>query len=259
MLEQLKDKLQTVQNDLSSSIKSLATPISPEAKQEVRTKLGFHRNAHKFKVNLNAGADLLHRYQTQWQEVHEINERNAKLADEVYKAIDLVDSQTKREKNVINEFISQLTSLPQLIESMEAIEKDLIKTKNDFIKVEQLLTKLQDMKEIEEIDKIKIDHKFKLEAYKDQNIANLDAIRVKFAVQYTQRVHEFERQQQSVLKERQQAFQKAFEEELHLYKTQGKIEPKVTNNSDINNVCIEDIDIETEKSDNDALEEFLQE
>jgi hypothetical protein len=33
------------------------------------------------KVNLNAGAELLEKYQTDWKELHEISEENAKKAE----------------------------------------------------------------------------------------------------------------------------------------------------------------------------------
>lgn len=33
------------------------------------------------KVNLNAGAELLEKYQTDWNELHEISEENAKKAE----------------------------------------------------------------------------------------------------------------------------------------------------------------------------------
>jgi hypothetical protein len=33
------------------------------------------------KINLNAGAELLDKYQADWKELHEIAESNAKIAD----------------------------------------------------------------------------------------------------------------------------------------------------------------------------------
>jgi len=258
MLEQLKDKLQIVQNDLTSSIRGLTQPISHEAKEEIRTKLGFHRNVHKFKVDLNAGAELLHRYQTQWQQMHEMSESNAKSAEEVSKVIAVVDSNAKKQESLIKDLLTQLSSLPQMVESIESLEKDLIKCKNNFLKAEQLLTTLEDNKEVEDLEKLKIDQHFKIEIYKDSKTSQLEALRVKLAVEHTDKVHDFERQQQNILKERQEAFQKVFEEELNHYKTHGKVETKVQNNSKQRIPSIEEIEIETQKSDEEALEEFLQ-
>ncbi|CAG2101943.1 unnamed protein product [Medioppia subpectinata] len=258
MLEQLRDKLQTVQNDLTTSIRGLTQPISPEAKDEVRTKLGFHRNVHKSRVNLNAGSELLQRYQTQWQRMHEMNESNVKSAEEISAAIHLVDSAVKKQDSLMNELLTQLSALPQLMESMESIEKDLIRCKNDFLKVENMLTDLEDEKELDEMEALKIDQHLKIEVYKDSKSSQLEALRVKLAVEHTDRVHTFERQQQNILKERQEAFQMVFEEELNRYKTHGRIEPKVQTISHQRIPSIDEIEIETEKSDEAALEEFLQ-
>lgn len=235
------------------SIRGLA--ISSEAKEEVRTKLGLYKNVHKSRVNTNAGSELLLRYQTQWQQMHELNEINAKKAEEIAKVITETDRMSKKLDTSMDELLTQLSSLPQFMESIDLIEKDLLESKKLFVQIEQILTNLEDIKEVEEFEKLKLDQNYKVMVYKDTKDSELEAIRVRLAVEHTNRVKEFEKQHQNILKERQEAFQMAFEEELNRYKTHGKIERQESNPM---TTSIEEIVIEAEQSDEAALEEFLQ-
>lgn len=53
-------------------------------------------------VNYNAGADILHRYQLQWNELHELAEENAKNAQNVDSLIAVIHQKLEREwKNIL--------------------------------------------------------------------------------------------------------------------------------------------------------------
>jgi septal ring factor EnvC (AmiA/AmiB activator) len=217
----------------------------------------FDRNS---KVNLNAGADLLHRYQTQWQQMHQLNEENARIASDIAKGINDIDMSSKRQHLLMSELLSQLSSLPQIKGTIDSIEKDLNKTKKQIIQIEEILTTLEEKKEEEDFEKLKLDHQYKCAVYKETKASQFETIKVKLALEHSHKVQEFEKHQQNILKERQEAFQAAFEDQLNLYKTQGKIDRKESFKEDNNQkrASIEEIVIETEKSEEVALEEFLE-
>lgn len=157
----------------------------------------------------------------------------------------------------MNELLSQLSSLPQIIATIESIEKDLNISKKLFAQMEQIVTDMELIKEDNEFDKLRLDQHFKIQIYKENKNSELEALRTRLAVEHTNRVQEYERQQQIVLKERQEAFQRAFEEELKQYKTHGRLERKEEKESARRTTSIEEIVIEAEQSETAALEEFL--
>ncbi|CAG5080902.1 Similar to Dysb: Dysbindin protein homolog (Drosophila melanogaster) [Cotesia congregata] len=74
MFGTLKSKFQTVQDGISASFKGLTLGESPKPKKP---------NAGTDRVNYNAGADVLHHYQLQWNELHELAEENSIKAHEL--------------------------------------------------------------------------------------------------------------------------------------------------------------------------------
>ena len=175
---------------------------------------------------MNAGSDLLNHYQNQWHELHGKNEQNANLAMQLAKSINQIDSETKKHHAIMSEFLYQLSTLPQIEKTISSIENELVKLKHQFVQIEQKLTLLEIDKQKEDFGKIKLDHQYQLAVYKEKRASEFETVKVRLALDHTKKVQEYEQQQQSILKERQEAFQAAFEEELNYYKTQGKIEKK---------------------------------
>ena len=175
---------------------------------------------------MNAGSDLLNHYQNQWHELHGKNEQNANLAMQLAKSIDQIDSETKKRHAIMSEFLYQLSTLPQIEKTISSIENQLVQLKQQFVQIEQKLTLLEIDKQKEDFDKIKLDQQYQLAVYKEKTASEFETVKVKLALDHTKKVQQYEQQQQSILKERQEAFQAAFEEELNYYKTQGKIEKK---------------------------------
>ena len=203
---------------------------------------------------MNAGSDLLNHYQNQWHELHGKNEQNANLAMQLAKSINQIDSETKKHHAIMSEFLYQLSTLPQIEKTISSIENELVKLKHQFFQIEQKLTLLEIDKQKQDFDKIKLDHQYQLAVYKEKRASEFETVKVRLALDHTKKVQEYEQQQQSILKERQEAFQAAFEEELNYYKTQGKIEKKEVK---FDSPKIEEI-IVADEAEEAALAKFLE-
>jgi len=66
------------------------------------------------KVNYNAGADILHRFQLQWNELHELAEENAGKAQEADILISSVYEKLQHEWNNITCLNSTLAYIPKI-------------------------------------------------------------------------------------------------------------------------------------------------
>lgn len=71
------------------------------------------------KVNYDAGADVLHRFQLQWNELHELAEENAGKAQEVDALIYSIYEKLQHEWNSITCLNSTLAYIPKINNSIQ--------------------------------------------------------------------------------------------------------------------------------------------
>lgn len=86
------------------SIRGLSTTEQPKSK-----KLTNVRN-----VNYNAGADILHRFQLQWNELHELAEENAGKAQEADTLVSSIYEKLYHEWNNITCLNNTLAYIPKI-------------------------------------------------------------------------------------------------------------------------------------------------
>lgn len=244
MLENLRDKIINVQQDLSASLRSLTTGESSSFRS-IRTTT--NRNC-----NLNAGADILHHYQCKWEDLHNIAEENAKTAENIDKLIGDIHKYSEEKLNGIQQLNSQLSLLPKLHTSIQALMTKIGELEGLFEEVESSVLYLEDMIETQELQEKQLDYRFQLALFQKKKLAEYEQTKVKLAGEHACKVLEFEQKQKSVLQERQEAFREAFEEEMHHYKTHGHIE-KIPSSSSGNCVVLSDINLETDHTDLDAF------
>ncbi|KFM82686.1 Dysbindin, partial [Stegodyphus mimosarum] len=125
-----------------------------------------------------------------------------------------------------------------------------------FEEVEDALMNLEDVIETQELQERQLDHRFQLAMYKEKKLADFEDMKVKLGEEHAHRVFEYEKKQEAVLRERQNTFQEAFEEELQQYKTHGikELRKRVSSQSSATSVSLEEIDLEEDIS---ALDDFL--
>lgn len=175
-------------------------------------------------VNLHAGAQILNYFQEQWEQIHELNEKNAangevlaNLIDDLHRKVSadhrnvldmtyLLSSGTSNLSGSIENCVSQVTALH---ESFETVEKDLLQLEN---LIEEL-----------ELQEKELEHRFQLAMYKEKKLANLEALRLQLAEKHTQSVSEHECRQKQLLQERQLVFAEAFQSDLQHYRQRGSI------------------------------------
>ncbi|XP_023224973.1 dysbindin-like [Centruroides sculpturatus] len=244
MLENLRDKIINVQQDLSASLRSLTTGESSSFRS--------NRTLNYRNCNLNAGADLLHHYQCKWEDLHNIAEENAKTAENIDKLIGDVHKYSEEKLNAIQQLNSQLSLLPKLHNSIQALMTKIGELEGLFEEVESSILYLEDMIETQELQEKQLDYRFQLALFQKKKLAEYEQTKVKLAGEHAYKVLEFEQKQQSVLQERQEAFREAFEEEMNHYKAHGRIE-RISSCSSGSGVLLSDINLENDRTDLDAF------
>lgn len=237
MFGTLREKFHSMQEGLSASIRGL-TISEPKKIENIRN------------VNYNAGADILHRYQLQWNELHELAEENAKNAQNVDSLIAVIHQKLEREWKNILCLNNTLVVIPKVNDTIKNLTSQIGTLQEMFDDVEHALFQLEDLNEELELQNRQVDHRFQLTLYRENKVATLNSLRAKLTSEHSEKIAKHELKQQKMLQERQKTFAEAFDEELNQYKATGSI-PKISRVTE--GPSLDEIVLETDTTDFDAF------
>ncbi|XP_077255042.1 dystrobrevin binding protein dysbindin isoform X3 [Temnothorax americanus] len=240
MFGSLRSKFQTVQEGISASIRGLSTTEQPKSKKSANVR----------NVNYDAGADVLHHFQLQWNELHELAEENAGKAREADTLISSIYEKLQHEWNNVTCLNSTLAYIPKINNAIQDLMDQIGNLQEMFEEVEGALYRLEDLNEILDLQSRQLDHRFQLALYKEKKLIELNNFKGtlrdernvfcisnqdlfvnyfkliflgKLANEHTERLSQHELNQQKKLKERRETFEEAFKEDLEEYKATGSI------------------------------------
>uniref|UniRef100_A0A1B6FG93 Dysbindin n=1 Tax=Cuerna arida TaxID=1464854 RepID=A0A1B6FG93_9HEMI len=242
MFSILKDKLQSVQDNLTTSFRGLK--VADNSSDLTR----------KHPVDLNAGADLLHKYQTEWQELHQLAEENALAAQKVDVRIGALHGEVMGQWNATSQLTAGLATLPKLAAETDKIISQIGELWSLVVEVESSMIELADTVERKELQERQLESRFQLALHSEKRLAQLDILRAKLSEEHRLKVAEYEKEFEKKQKERQETFSKAFEEDLATYKQTGivpTIRPPLTSGP-----SLEEVELEV---DTEALNHLLEE
>ncbi|CAH0396200.1 unnamed protein product [Bemisia tabaci] len=240
MFTNLKSKLQSVQESVTSSLQSIT--INSTKAQYVAPE----------KPNFDAGAELLHKYQTEWNELHNNAKDNAFQAEIVARSIAKMCLTVKKQHNDLERLNTCLATLPVLIEDIHTMHQTLENLNRLVEDVENDLIKLDDAKNALSMHGKMLNEKIELANYEGKKLAELETLRVKLAQDYSLKLTHYEQTQSSKLKERQEVCQEAFQKDIQEYKQSGTLPaPSPGSKSELS---LEEIELD---SPNDGLDEML--
>ncbi|XP_043286950.1 dysbindin protein homolog [Venturia canescens] len=214
MFGTLRSKFQTVQDGISASIRGLTIAEGQNPKNRTRSSNN---------VSYDAGADVLHHFQVQWNQLHELAEDNASKALYVDNLVTGIYEKLDHEWNSITRLNATLASIPKINNEIQNLMDQIGTLAEAFDEVEAALFRLEDLNETLELQSRQLDHRFQLALYKEKKLSELDSTRAKLATQHSQRVMQQELKEQKILKERQETFEEFFQDELQDYKATGMI------------------------------------
>ncbi|KAK7866164.1 hypothetical protein R5R35_001391 [Gryllus longicercus] len=243
MFDSLRDRFQTVQEGITASFRGLS--VSDPTKR-------LHVNNA---VNYNAGADLLQKYQNDWSELHKLSEENANKAQELDNVIGTLHKQYEKHWTDITQIGASLAAIPQLLNSVQQLMEEIGTLQELFEEVEKGLFYLEDLVETQELQERQLDHRFQFALYKEKKLAELETVRVQLASEHSKKVFQHEIRQQQLLRERQDTFGQAFEDDVQQYKLSGKVPGASKKRNVEKELSLEEVTLEPE--DPQALDEFL--
>lgn len=208
----------------------------------------------KDKINLNAGANILQHFQNQWEELHKLNEENAKSAENTAVMIDEISQKIKTTKENVK-LLTNLVSNSNLTENISSCLKAVKTLYETASNVEDGIVQLQQLIDEVEYQNLKSQHQYHLAQYKKRKEESFEKMEASAKLEHSKKIEEYEVKKKKILEERQKVFQDAFKSDLEAYKNLGTI-PK---NSEINKgnaAILEEIELDF---DHNELDQFFNE
>nr|XP_055120023.1 dysbindin isoform X2 [Symphalangus syndactylus] len=239
MLETLRERLLSVQQDFTSGLKTLSDK-SREAK--VKSKP---------------------RYEDTWAALHRRAKECASAGELVDSEVVMLSAHWEKKKTILVELQEQLQQLPALIADLESMTANLTHLEASFEEVENNLLHLEDLCGQCELERCKHMQSQELENYKKNKRKELETFKAELDAEHAQKVLEMEHTQQMKLKERQKFFEEAFQQDMEQYLSTGYLqiaerrEPIGSMSSmEVNVDMLEQMDL-MDISDQEALDVFL--
>lgn len=256
MLETLRERLLSVQQDFTSGLKTLSDK-SREAK--VKSKPRTVSSLPKY----SAGLELLSRYEDTWAALHRRAKECANAGELVDSEVVMLSAHWEKKKTSLVELQEQLQQLPGLIADLESMTANLTHLETSFEEVENHLLNLEDLCAQCELERHKHTQSQQLENYKKNKRKELETFKAELDAEHARKVLEMEHTQQMKLRERQKFFEEAFQQDMEQYLSTGYLqiaerrEPMGSMSSmEVNIDMLEQMDL-MDVSDQEALDVFL--
>ncbi|XP_046703088.1 dysbindin-A isoform X2 [Silurus meridionalis] len=253
MFENFRERLQIVQQDFTSGIKTLSDK-SKEAKVKKKQR------REEYLPQYSAGLELLNRYEDAWVMLHKRTKECAKAADMVDGEVVMLSAHWERRRAALFQLQEQLQQVPNFLTDLKSITARVAQLESSFEETESHLTYLENLCGQCELQRFKHLQILQLENYKKKKRKELESLKAELHAEHSQKVLEMEHAQQAKLKERQKYFEEAFQQDMDQYLSTGYLQITDRRGSmssmEVNVDMLEQMDL-TDVSDHEALDVFL--
>ncbi|PFX35057.1 Dysbindin [Stylophora pistillata] len=130
MFDNFRDRLQTVQHDLTQGWKSIADKAKAVNKKIVRrttfiTDEVIESGDQCFSCNLEAGSEILSKFQREWAELHEASRECAEKGERADQSIAEFSKKCSELHTNMTMFHAELALLPEVIKNIETAKADI--------------------------------------------------------------------------------------------------------------------------------------
>ncbi|KAM4633445.1 dysbindin-A-like [Polymixia lowei] len=247
MFENFRERLQTVQQDFATGIKTLGEK-SKDSKVKRRPR--FEENLPQF----TAGLDILSRYEEGWVLLHKRTKDCSQIAEAVDGEVVMLSAHWERKRTALTQLQEQLQTLPGFINELETITARIAHLEGDFEEMESRLVYLETLSCQCEQQRFKQHHINQLEKYKKKKRRELESLKEELDYEHTQKVADLEQATQQKLREQQKIYEEAFNQDMEQYLSTGYLQLREPAGGQ---VCALDQMTVTDISDQEALDDFL--
>jgi len=204
----------------------------------------------------NVGADVLQRYQKQWEEIHDRTIECSLLSNTVDELTSPIFQRINQREEALKRLNALLTSIPSLEQDIDKVEDDLKNTFQSLSRLEEVIDRRTEVKFDEDIRR-KFDVQYAVSIHSKRLNREFDKNSRLLEVEHSKRLIELKKREEMKILEKQKKLQEAFDREVKQYKTSGKIakSPQMAAPS----LPLEQVEVPQDEADREQLEKFLAE
>ncbi|XP_032827015.2 dysbindin-like isoform X2 [Petromyzon marinus] len=218
MFETFRERLLNVQQDLSAGLKTLS-----DRSKDVNVKRKLSKQ-DEYDPCLNAGTELLNRYEDSWSELHRQAEACARLGEGVDALATAVSASWEQRCLRLAELTAQMRLLPSVVTQLDSLLATLGQLEGECEELEDRLGHLEDMCEECELRRATEQHARDALAYKQRKGKEHEAFKMELEGEHVRRSCEAERSHALRLRERQRFFEEAFQQDVEHYLSTGVLQ-----------------------------------
>ncbi|KAL9975783.1 hypothetical protein ACROYT_G012979 [Oculina patagonica] len=262
MFDNFRDRLQTVQHDLSQGWKSIADKAKAVNKKIVRkttfiTDEIIESGDQCFSCDLEAGSEILSKYQKEWAELHEASRECAGKAQRADQIISEFSKKCSELHTTMSLFHSELALLPEVIKNIETAKADIDAFGGQIEVLDNLFLDLEEVCEQLDLERRKAAQGLKLNMLRHNREDDLEVL--KEELQLTKERNEVKLQQleRQASIEKQQVYEDAFLEQMNYYIQHGKTEEPISMLHGRSSGSLDDIMLQDDTDLNKELDDFF--
>jgi len=250
LLSRTKDDIKSGSQEIRSEFKELFHTAQHAAKTAAK-KAGHSRNkvppdySH---INFNAGGKILVHFQEQWAEMHETTTENSVLATSLDRKLQELAKVCKDRHKAVEDFHKEFQGLPVILKTVEQAKNAVEEIGASIEKVEQSLKEFEYSCALLDNARKKGVMKVHYEAVIQEKEEEVAKLQKKIDAEKEAIEQKNEEISQNSLRERQQAFDDIFKQQVTEYKSKGRLERPISLGSDtivyerLGDIEIDDVD-----------------
>ncbi|KAJ7384903.1 Dysbindin [Desmophyllum pertusum] len=233
MFDNFRDRLQTVQHDLTQGWKSIADKAKAVNKKLVRkttfiTDEIVESGDQCFSCNLEAGSEILSKYQKQWAEIHEASRECAGRAQSADQIISEFSKKCSELHTTMSMFHSELALLPEVIKNIETAKADIDAFGGQIEVLDNLMMDLEEACEKLDLERRKAAQGLKLSMLRHNREDDLEVLKEELQSARERKAVKLLHLERQASIEKRQVYEDAFLEQMNYYIQYGKTEEPIS-------------------------------
>ncbi|XP_068697167.1 dysbindin-like [Montipora foliosa] len=233
MFDNFRDRLQTVQHDLSIGWKSIADKAKAVNKKLVRkttfiTDEIIESGDQCFSCDLEAGSAILSKYRKEWAQLHETSRECAKRAENADQIISELSKKCSNLHTTISTFHNELAQLPDVIQSIETVKADIEAIGGQMEVLDNCMVDLEEVCELLDLERRKAAQERKLAMLKHNREDDFELLKEELESEKEKKEVKLQQLERQASIEKQQVYEDAFLEQMNYYIQHGKTEEPIT-------------------------------
>lgn len=233
MFDNFRDRLQAVQHDLTIGWKSITDKAKAVNKKLVRkttfiTDEIIVSDDQCFSCNLEAGAEILSKYQKEWAQLHETSRECAKRAQGADQIISEFSKKCSDLHATMTAFHNELAQLPDVIKSIETVKADVEAIGGQMEVLDNCMLDLEEVCELLDLERRKAAQDRKLLMLKHNREDDFELLKEELESEKEKREVELQQLERQASIEKQQVYEDAFLEQMNYYIQHGKTEEPIS-------------------------------